>query len=86
MAGFSTPTWRSTRRSTWANYDPGATIPGSHGMVPIDLQAAITHEFGHFIGLDHTCHGPADAERQIDNNGNAVADCGLDAPTRLGRR
>jgi hypothetical protein len=64
----------------WANYDPGASVPSDHGRVPIDLQAAITHEFGHFIGLDHTCFGPADSERQIDANGNAVPDCGLDAP------
>jgi hypothetical protein len=65
----------------WANYDPGASIPSIHGSTPVDLQAAITHEFGHFIGLDHTCHGPADnGDYQVDNNGNTVPPCGPYAP------
>jgi len=69
----------------WANYDPGASIPSNHGTTPVDLQAAITHEFGHFIGLDHTCYGPADAEPQVDNNGNTVPTCGPDAPESVRR-
>jgi hypothetical protein len=48
-----------------------------------DLQNALTHEMGHFIGLDHTCVLPGayqlDKNMQkiipIDNLGNAVPDC-----------
>ncbi|HEY5090269.1 MAG TPA: hypothetical protein VIK30_09870, partial [Polyangia bacterium] len=39
---------------TWANLDPGSTAL-AHTPDAIDLQTAITHEFGHFIGLGHTC-------------------------------
>jgi hypothetical protein len=41
-----------------------------------DLQNALTHELGHFIGLDHTCY-LADPKhpRPQDNNGNPVPDC-----------
>ena len=61
---------------SWTNFDPGATVTTGNGQAdPFDLQNAITHEFGHFIGLDHTCFGPADSVRQIDNNGNPVFDC-----------
>lgn len=37
----------------WANLDPGATT-GGH-LPPVDLQTVMTHEFGHFLGLAHTC-------------------------------
>ena len=47
-----------------------------------DFQGAITHEFGHVIGLDHTCFIPggtfADGKlkpRPVDNMGNPVPDC-----------
>ena len=47
-----------------------------------DFQGAITHEFGHVIGLDHTCFNPgatfADGKvipRPMDNLGNPVPDC-----------
>ena len=46
-----------------------------------DLQNALTHEMGHFIGLDHNCFAPgigADGQplvRQIDNTGMPVPDC-----------
>jgi len=51
-----------------------------------DFQGAVTHEFGHVIGLDHTCYTPgtrADGTlipRPVDNNGNLVPDCTADNP------
>jgi hypothetical protein len=40
-----------------------------------DLQNTLTHEFGHFIGLDHNCFLPGTGKRGIDNNGVQVPDC-----------
>ena len=51
-----------------------------------DFQGAVTHEFGHVIGLDHTCYLPgtrADGTpipRPTDNDGNPVPDCAADNP------
>jgi hypothetical protein len=68
----------------WGNLDPGDPGPTNGQGPPFDLQDAITHEFGHFIGLDHTCFGPADTPpAQIDNNGNPVPDCGPSAPLEV---
>jgi hypothetical protein len=43
-----------------------------------DLQNALTHEVGHFIGLEHPCLLPSDApiaSPPLDNLGNPVPDC-----------
>jgi len=56
----------------WADLDVTATNGGYH-----DLQNALTHEMGHFIGLDHTCElAPGAAAGEVDDLGNAVPDCG----------
>jgi len=56
----------------WADLDATTTNGGYH-----DLQNALTHEMGHFIGLDHTCElAPGAAAGEVDNLGNPVPDCG----------
>lgn len=40
-----------------------------------DLQNTLTHELGHFIGLDHTCLPRGIGARGTDNNGIPVPDC-----------
>jgi hypothetical protein len=65
---------------TWVNYDPGTQVDLGHDTQPYDMQNALTHEFGHFIGLDHTCYTPSvdptmTAPRPNDNLGNPVPDC-----------
>ena len=55
----------------WADLDSTTTNGGYH-----DLQNALTHEMGHFIGLDHTCElAPGAAAGEVDNLGNPVPDC-----------
>jgi len=64
---------------TWMNLDPGVSVPFDHGATAevFDLQNTLTHEFGHFIGLDHTCFVPSanGTPRPKDDKGNDVPDC-----------
>jgi hypothetical protein len=71
----------------WANLDPDGTGGLGHGLEANDLQTALTHEFGHFIGLDHTCYTPSldlanPTQRPKDDMGNDVPDC-FDAPDAI---
>jgi hypothetical protein len=41
-----------------------------------DLQNALTHELGHFIGLDHTCQLDGSKKPAVDDRGDPVPSCG----------
>jgi hypothetical protein len=63
----------------WANLDPGSP-PQKNGILRFDLQASMTHEFGHFLGLAHTCIGSGNdgndqALGATDDQGQPVPDC-----------
>jgi len=64
----------STNQYGWANLDPNASV---HGDAAIDLQSAMTHEFGHFLGLAHTCYheGADPPPRPNDDQGRPSPDC-----------
>jgi hypothetical protein len=54
----------------WTDYDLDQTTGKQ------DLQNALTHEFGHLIGLDHTCYVPGSGlVRPFDDSGASVPDC-----------
>ena len=55
------------------NLDPGSNV----NVSAVDLQAAITHEFGHFLGLGHTCFEPggSDLLPPINHLGDEVPFC-----------
>jgi hypothetical protein len=60
----------------WANLDP-CSAPAKGGQDRIDLQEAITHEFGHFVGLAHTCYheGYDPPPRPLDDQGRLSRYC-----------
>jgi len=63
----------------WADLQLTTTNGGYH-----DLQNALTHEMGHFIGLDHTCElAPGAAAGEVDNLGNPVPDCSDSTPAEM---
>ena len=64
---------------TWGDF---AAHPELFQTNTQDFQGTVTHEFGHVIGLDHTCYEPGAAfadgkpiPRPTDNLGNPVPDC-----------
>jgi hypothetical protein len=56
----------------WADV---ARNPGDSGNVQ-DLQNTLTHEFGHLIGLDHTCFIEGTRPGAVDDRGQLVPSCG----------
>jgi len=65
--------------AVWADLDPGAP-PSQHAITRFDLQTALTHEFGHFLGLAHTCAGGAGSDEgndqaTVDDQGQPVPAC-----------
>jgi hypothetical protein len=76
---------------SWMNLDPGVSVPFQQGETRefYDLQNALTHEFGHFIGLDHTCFiaspdnpavGTDGKPRPTDNMAKMIPDCDAAPP------
>jgi hypothetical protein len=68
----------------WANLDPGVAYGGTNGDEDVyDLQNTLTHEFGHFIGLAHTCYRPdgSGSLPPTDDKGSPVAACDTSAVT-----
>ena len=63
----ATGTW------AWANLDPNSS---GHLSESYDLQTALTHEFGHFLGLGHTCFSPYDQPpHPVDDQGQLTPNC-----------
>ncbi|HVV16225.1 MAG TPA: hypothetical protein VHH90_03405 [Polyangia bacterium] len=84
-------TWDTANRSTGQIYDADIEVnlvdfqwadvlADPQNGTNMDLQNALTHEMGHFLGLDHTCYNPlstAKGGRPIDSTGTPVPYCDL---------
>jgi hypothetical protein len=60
-------------------------VSSNRGRGLQDLQNALTHELGHFIGLDHPCYLADPSSDETDNAGQPVPSCNdvaFDSPIR----
>lgn len=65
-----------------ANLDPGAPPP-MNAQVRVDLQTLMTHEFGHFVGLAHTCVDTSYGGDNSDPVPIGTPDCSVASPQAL---
>jgi hypothetical protein len=77
-----------TEINGFAPPEPWALLPDDPAIAMmesnVDLQAALTHELGHVLGLAHPCYlGAPPDPPQVDNLGNPVISCASTLPASV---